>query len=256
MSSDFSHASIGIVSALPIELGAFLGRCERVRKYQGGGFVVRGGRYDGIRVAVIEAGMGFARARRATQVLIDAHAPDWVLSCGFSGALRPEMQVGNIVMARSVVDQHGQELQIELKVNSDEANGLFVGRLLTVDHMVRTIAEKSELATRHDALAVDMESLAVAQVARERKTLCLVVRVISDDMASDLPPEVLSVVGPTGSVRLGAVIGSLLKRPESAKDMWRLRGTAQTAARSLATFLDGVIHQLHAATDKPESESK
>ncbi len=40
---DTSHADIGIVCALPIEMGAFLARCERVRKYVGSNFVFRGG---------------------------------------------------------------------------------------------------------------------------------------------------------------------------------------------------------------------
>ena len=70
--ADTSHADIGMVCALPIEMGAFLGRCERVRKYIGSNFVFRGGRYDNIRIVVVESGTGFARARRATQAIIDS----------------------------------------------------------------------------------------------------------------------------------------------------------------------------------------
>ena len=81
-----------------------------------------------------------------------------------------------------------------------------MGRLLTVDRIVRTVAEKRELAESTQALAVDMESLAVATACREAHVRCLVVRAISDDMTADLPPEVLSIVGSTGSVRLGAAL--------------------------------------------------
>lgn len=244
MSTDYSHADIGIVSALPIELSAFLARCERPHHYKSGGLVFRGGRYDGIRVAVVEAGMGFVRARTATAALIDAHSPEWVLSCGFSGALLPEMHLGEIVMANSIIDQHGQELRQTLNAESNPSSGLYVGRILTADKMARTIQEKHQLAEQHKAIAVDMESLAVAQIARDRQKNFMAVRVISDDMSADLPPEVLSVVGATGAIRFGAVLGSLVKRPESAKEMWHLRGNAKIAAESLATFLDGVIHQL------------
>lgn len=246
--SDLAHADIGIVCALPIELGAFLDRCQKVKKYTGGDFVFRGGFYDGIRVAVVESGMGFARARRATQALLDGHSPNWLLSCGFAGALRPEIPVGSIVVADSIVDQHGQNLTIDVRMPSDAGRGLFVGRLLTSDELVRTIALKRQLGEQHAALAVDLESLAVAQVAHEHKTRFLAVRVISDDLSADLPPEILSLVGDTGTMRLGAAIGALWKRPSSAKDMWRLREQAQAAAARLATFLDGVVIQLHAAT--------
>jgi adenosylhomocysteine nucleosidase len=242
--SDKSHADIGIVCSLAIELGAFLNRCEKVHKYKGDEFVFRGGRYDGIRIAIVEAGMGFARARRATQALIDGHSPDWILSCGFSGALLPEMKIGSIVMATSILDQHGQQLRIDLNAESNPTENLFVGSLLTVDKMVRTVDEKHQLAAEFGAIAVDMESLAVAQIAKENHRRFMAVRSISDDLSGDLPPEIMSIVGPTGAVRAGAAIGALINRPGSLKDMWNLRGQASVAATSLATFLDGVVHQL------------
>ncbi|NQV27954.1 MAG: 5'-methylthioadenosine nucleosidase [Rhodopirellula sp.] len=244
---DSTRADIGIVSALPIELGQFLDRCERVKHYKGGDFTFRGGRYDGIRVVVAEAGMGYARARKAAQAMIDAHQPQWILSCGFAGALLPTMKIGQIVVANEIDDQHGQQKSINLALASDEENGLYVGRILTVDEMVRTVEEKKQLHEKYEAIAVDMESLAVAQVAAETKTGFMAVRVISDDMSSDLPSEILSIVGDTGAVRVGAALTSLFKRPESLKDMLHLRTNAQAAAKSLATFLDGVVHQLHDA---------
>ena len=246
--ADLAHADIGIVCALPIELGAFLDRCEKVKKYTGGEFVFRGGFYDGIRVAIVEAGMGFSRARRATQALLDGHSPRWLLCCGFSGALRDDIPIGSIVVGDSIADQHGQCLQIDLQMPADPARGLFVGRLLTADEMVRTVEQKRQLGEQHAALAVDLESLAVAQVAREGKTRFLAIRVISDDLSADLPPEVMSVVGETGGVRLGAAVGAIWKRPAAVKDLWRLREQAQSAATRLASFLDGVIVQLQAST--------
>ncbi|MBL6705764.1 MAG: 5'-methylthioadenosine nucleosidase [Planctomycetaceae bacterium] len=245
--TDNTRADIGIVSALPIELGQFMDRCERVKHYKGGDLTFRGGRYDGIRIVVAESGMGYARARKATQAMIDAHAPKWILSSGFAGALLPTMKLGEIVMANEIVDQHGQQISINLTLASDEANGLYVGRILTADEMVRTVEEKKQLHEKHEAIAVDMESLAVAQVAAETKTGFMAVRVISDDMSADLPSEILSVIGDTGAVRVGAALTSLFKRPESLKDMLHLRTNALAAAKSLATFLDGVVHQLHDA---------
>lgn len=243
-SDDKAHADIGIVCALRLELAEFLSRCERVNKYTGGKFVFRGGLYDDIRVAVVESGAGFARARKATHALIDAHTPNWVLSAGFSGALRPEMRVGDIVAADVVSDTHGHEMALDLHMPADPEHGLHVGRIVTADELVRTVEDKQQLAAETGALAVDLESLAVGQVCRETKTRFLAVRSISDDMSTDLPPEVLAVLGRTGSIRAGAVAGALWKRPSSAKDMWRLRENATRAAARLATFLDGVVRQL------------
>lgn len=247
---DLAHADIGIVCALPMELAAFLDRCEKVRKYTGDDFVFRGGRYDGIRVAVAQCGLGFARARRATQALVDAHSPPWILSCGFSGGLVPNVHVGDIVMADSIVDEHGHALSIDLHLPNKLQPGLHAGRMLTADALVRHVDEKKALAAKHSAIAVDMESLAVAQVCRERNTRFLAVRVITDDLSADLPPEVLSLVGSSGTMRIGAALGAVWKRPGSIKEMWKLRESARHASATLADFLDGVVHQLYNALTK------
>jgi adenosylhomocysteine nucleosidase len=243
--SDSSHADIGIVCALPIELGAFLDRCQRVKKYVGSNFVFRGGRYDNIRIVVVESGTGFARARRATQALIDAHSPKWILSSGFAGALVPSVKIGDIVVADSIVDTHGQSLMIDVAFPADPQRGLHIGRILTSDGIVRLVSEKQQLAAQLGAIAVDMESLAVAQVCREQGVRCLSVRSISDDVSNDLPPEVLSLMGATGTTRFGAALGAIFRRPESVKDMWKLRESAHFAAGRLATFLDGIVIQLY-----------
>lgn len=241
---DTAHCDVGIVCALPLELAPFLERCERVKKYTGGSFTFRGGLLGELRVAVVESGTGPARARKATHSLLDAHTPEWVLSAGFSGALRPEMRVGQIVMADSVIDADGQSLKLDLHMAADPDNGLYVGPIVTARQIVRTIAEKEQLAAATGALAVDLESSAVAEVCRAAHTKFLAVRVISDDMSADLPPEVMAIFGSTGSIRAGAVAGALWKRFSSAKDMWRLREQAVTASERLATFLEGVITQL------------
>lgn len=245
--NDLAHADIGIVCALPIEINPFLDRCERVRKYSGGDFVFRGGRYDEIRIAVVQSGMGFARARRATQALIEAHSPVWVVSAGFSGGMRPEMKIGEIVMANSIVDAHGHELAVDLQMAAEPEKGIHVGRIVTADNVVRLVRDKEALAEKHDAIAVDTESLAVAQVCRETKTRFLAVRALSDDMSADLPPEVLSVIASTGTMRLGAAVGSLIKRPGSIKEMWHLRENAHRAADRLAAYLGGIVRQLYEA---------
>ena len=244
---DASRAAIGLVCSLSLEIAPFLSRCQRVKTYSGGAFKFVGGIYNGIRVAVVEAGTGSVRARRATLALLDAHQPAWIVSTGFAGALQPELKIGHIVVASEITGLQGEPLKIDVGMNSDPASGLHVGRTLTVDQMVRTIIGKQALAAQTGAIAVDMESLAVATVCRETKTRFMAVRAISDDLSADLPPEVLSLVGETGAVRMGAVLASLWKRPSSIKDMWRLRENAVGASERLAEFLDGVVIQLDRA---------
>lgn len=242
---DFARADIGMVCALGIESAAFLNRCLRVRKYKGDPFVFKGGLYDEIRIVIAHSGVGFARARKVTQALLDAHNPNFVLSIGFSGGLKPELKKGDIIVANAIGDEHGNELPVDTKMPSQPEKGLHVGKLLVADKILTSSQSKLEKGKKYKSLAVDLESLAVAQVCKEINKPFMAVRVISDEMSEELPDDVLSVIGASGSVRLGALAGSLWKRPKSYKDLWKLRQNANKAASNLASFLDGVVRQLY-----------
>src|SRR5258708_1312734 len=148
---DFTHAHVGIVHATAMEVEPFLGRCDRVRKYTGGDLTFRGGLLGDIRIAFAQSGMGPKAAKRGAQALIDGHSPGWIISAGFSGAMHAGMKVGDIVVASSIVDADGAELLIDLKMPANPAGGLYVGRLLTVDRIIRTVEEKKFLADPHSA---------------------------------------------------------------------------------------------------------
>lgn len=246
---DTSRADIGLVCALSMELNHFFDRCERVRTLAGGGFRFRGGRLSDIRVASVESGAGVEKAARATRALIDGHDPSWVIACGFAGALREAVKVGDIVVSNSVVDAHGGCIETPHGMQADPAKGLHVGRVFTADKIVRFVDEKRSLAAEFDAIACDMESHAVAAVCREAKVPLMIVRAITDDLSADLPAEVHALLASSsGAGRLGATVGALWNRPESVKDLWKLREHAAVAARRLAPFLASVVEQLHAAT--------
>jgi adenosylhomocysteine nucleosidase len=245
--ADKQHADVGIVVALSREIGYFLDGCDRVRKYTGGNFTFRGGRFGEIRIATVEAGMGANKAKRATQALIDAHTPTWVLSCGYSGALRDGMKVGDIVMADSIVDTHGDRLDVDMKMSSEGSKRLHVGRFVNADEIIRHVAVKKQLAEQYDAIAVDLESLAVGKICQAAGIPFMAVRVISDDTSADLPAEIVSILNESGSFRVGATMGAIWKRFGSIKDMWRLREQTNVAAGRLAKFLQGVVVQLYEA---------
>lgn len=236
---------IGVVCALHLEVRPLVDRLSDVQVQHGNGLTYRSGMLEECRVVIVEGGAGRKRARQATHALIDAHAPLWILSVGFSGALTSELAVGDIVVAESLIDQGGMNLiSMTLSMSTEPERSLHVGRLCMADHIVRSVREKQELHDRTQALAVDMESHEVARVCRERRTQFMAMRVISDDMHEDLPREVLAIFGPQGALRLGALVGTVFKRPSSVKALWRIRGNAVRAARRLAEFSHSAIPQL------------
>ena len=162
--------------------------------------------------------------------------------------MQPELRRGHILMADEVADVTGKKLSIGLTVDrtSVEASpSLHVGRLLTVDQLIRTKSQKEQHGVEHAALACDMETLAVAQACQRAGTKFMSVRIISDSLDDELPKEIASLLAQDSLVgKLGAAAGAIVHRPSSVKDMWKLKADALKATDRLARFLTGVIDQL------------
>ncbi len=244
ISRNHAEADIGIVAALHMEVAPLAGRCLPVQSYVGEKFRIQGLLLHDTRLAVVESGAGAVRATRATHTLLDGHSPKWVLSVGFSGALQSHLKVGDLVVANAIVNAEGKGLSVPVQMQSAPNDGLYVGKFLNTDQILRTVADKKQLGESTGAIAVDLESLAVARVCAERNVRFMAVRVISDDLLKDLPPEVLTVFGGTGFVRAGAVLSALWKRPSSWSDLWQLREQSVLAAARLGLFLRNVVERL------------
>jgi len=246
--SSQSGPLIGIVCALHREIAPFADSVEKLKSQSGNGFHFQGLRHQDLRICVVEGATGAERARQAALALIDAFQPDYVLSAGFSGALIPNLNIGDIVMADGVTSHDGSErLSIDFHMPASMPVWLHTGHLCMADHIIRLVSEKQELGRKTGAIAVDLESLAVARVCRDRSTRFMAIRSISDDLQSDLPPEVLAILGPKGTIRAGALIGSLLSRPNCVRDLWALRENSGIAANRLAQVLPGILDQLAAS---------
>lgn len=246
---------VGIVAALPIEIGAFRDRLKDVRSFEdveGRKAAIHEGDLGPIRVAFVVGGVGAESARKAAGRLLAGHRPRWLLSAGFCGALDPNLARGDVLVLREVVDGAAPDaarLRIDFggldRPDGGPGRRLLSASLATVPNIVRTAADKALLRQSSGADAVDMESFAVASFCAERALRFLGVRAVSDHAAEELPPEVLTILGPTGGFRLGATLGSLWRRPSSAKDLWRLYEHATNTAERLADALDFLIPALN-----------
>jgi adenosylhomocysteine nucleosidase len=239
---------VGLVFALAIEAGGLVDQMSGVVHINGAGFVAREGGLGGRRLVLLECGVGREAAARGTHALLTGHRPRWVISAGFAGGLHPALKQGDILMANEIADLAGRRLAIDFKISPEalaRTPGLHVGRLLTVDSVVSEPADKRALGESHGALAVDMESSAVAEVCRDQRVKFLSVRVISDAVDHELPRDIDHLVRQKSTLgRIGAVTGAIVRRPSSVKDMWQLKEAAIGASDRLAKFLAGIVPQL------------
>lgn len=245
---DFLPCEVVFVFALGIESGGLfdlLKETETSRLKHG---AEHAGTLDGRQVVIVESGVGAAAAAKATKAAIAFYKPQWVVSAGFAGALEDRLRRGHILMADEVASPSGQTLAIGLKLDPATVaatKGLHVGRLLTVEEIVRQPDERRRLAEQHHAAACDMETFAVAEACAVAGVRFLSVRIISDTVDDELPPEIENLLAQTTlAAKIGAAAGAVLKRFSAAKDLWKLREDALKASDRLAKFLRGVMTQL------------
>ncbi len=231
---------LGVVFALGIESGCLEDLLQGIVTVRGGGFTIREGGLQGRRVVVILSGTGRQNAATASEVLIDGHRPRRVVSAGFAGALSPQLKRNDILIADRLIDvSTGAEMPVgPLGPAGGDSGGMHRGALLTSDHVVRLPDEKRSFFERYGALAVEMETFAVATVCRRREVPFSSIRVINDTADERLPRDVeYLLTRKTGIARLGAAFGAICHRPSSFKDMYQLRENALVASGRLAKFL-------------------
>jgi len=234
----------GIVFAVPIEADAFARLAADRVEIRAAAVTIEVGVVAGRRVAWCASGVGAAAATAATRLLVDGHRPTVVISAGFAGALDAALPRGSVVRPlRSVAEADLRP--IPLWTPDGAAAEPCAATILTVDRVVATAEAKRCLAAASGANLVDMETHAVATVARAAGLPCAAVRVISDDATEDLPREIAALAAPQSALRrLGAAFNAVGRRPRAAIDLWRLWEHAVVDGRTLATALAELLQSL------------
>jgi adenosylhomocysteine nucleosidase len=186
-------------------------------------------------VLVMETGVGARCARDAVQWLFNEYEPQMVVACGFAGALSPTLQVGDVLLASEVVEPGEDDLHWRTTVPA-ELGDLPVGRILTAPRLVANPADKKSFARQTGAIAVDMESAAIAEACQEHRVPCAVVRTISDTANTALSPRLVEMSS-GGDVAPWRALAAMAKSPRLAVEFWRLARDTRLAARRLADAL-------------------
>ncbi len=186
-----------------------------------------------------------AGAMREAERLIRGGAGSLV-SVGLAGGLDPALRPGAILVPRAV-SVGGQVLDTDPAVAA-RLGGMDRHLVLASDSVVATAAAKRHLLETTGAVAVDMESGAVALAAGSHGLPFAVLRVICDPAETDLPPAALIALGQGGAIGLGRVIASILGRPGQLPSLMRLAADAAAARRALAERVARLAHDHTART--------
>lgn len=196
---------IVILGAMDSEISEFLSRLEDRETTLWNGFERHHGRLAGHEVLVSKSGVGKVMAAMVTQKLIDEFAPRAILFTGLAGSIRPDIDIGDTVIARDLV-QHDMDVAelgfprgqipfshwrfletdaalLAIAQTFQPAKGqVHLGRICTGDQFIthREMASHTYLTEELAGAAVEMEGASVAQVCRVNGVSVLVARTISD----------------------------------------------------------------------------
>lgn len=185
------------------------------------------------------SGMGGSAAARSATALVGAGATA-LASWGMAGGLDPALAAGTIFLPDEVMSPDGATVATARDWRERLASALATqrpvtqGRLLTSRTAVGSPAEKATLFRATGALAVDMESLAVAEVASAHQLPFIAVRVIVDSAADALPQAVTAAADNEGHLQIWRLMGALARTPADLAPLLRLARRYRAANRSLA----------------------
>jgi adenosylhomocysteine nucleosidase len=198
---------------------------------------------DGALLAV--SGIGAALATIAARQLIDAGAMR-LMSFGLAGGLDPALAAGTVVLPREVISQSGLRYSTstawreQLCTAIAGRSAVMDGILLSSSEPIDTVADKAAAFRETGAVAVDMESMAIAQVAAAHDLPFIAVRVIVDT-AADVLPRAVVAASTAGQVSLRRLLGGLAMAPLELVPLIRLARRYRAATRSLAAVADARV---------------
>jgi adenosylhomocysteine nucleosidase len=186
------------------------------------------------------SGMGPDAARRAAHGLADAGARALAVF-GVAGALDAGLRNGSLFCPERVLDEHGNAYTVHATWRTRLQQQLVAtpcplysnGSLLSVREPLLTTASKTAAQQQYQALAVDMESAAVAAVAHERGLPFLTLRAIIDEVGDSIPAALNGSVDAWGRPRAARLLAALCRHPALLAELPRLHSRMQRATLAL-----------------------
>jgi len=197
----------------------------------------------------IVCGMGEDNARTAAQMLLEKNVTAFV-SWGTAGALTENIHSGDLILADSVTASNEESYPFDTKWNerianklSDSSVRIHHGMIAHTEHVLTTPESKISLLASiqapgqapGQALAVDMESIAIARIAHTANLPCLAVRAIVDEASQSIPEAIIKSTDKFGRPALLLLLSNIISRPALISDLIHLGKAMKAATKTLTT---------------------
>jgi adenosylhomocysteine nucleosidase len=183
------------------------------------------------------SGIGGVAAEAAARALVDAGVSA-LITFGMAGGLDPALKPGSVVLPPALISPQGKHYPVcqswreRVVAAVSPLRAVSEGNLLTSAYAIDTPAEKAAAFHRTGAVAVDMESAAVAEVAAQHNLPFIAARVIVDAAADRLPRAVVAA-SRAGRVQFGRLLAGIILAPGEIAALVRLAQRYRVAMLSL-----------------------
>lgn len=201
---------VSIICAMREEINEILAFAKNSKKIKFGVFEFTECEIFGVKCVLFLCGVGKVHAAMCTQALILKYNPDLILNVGIAGGLGAEINIGDTVIARGVI-QHDFDISsfpgrkkgeisgidlVEIPTTKWVADKILLwsknilnmkvheGIVLSGDQFVDSLDKAEELRNEFGGIACEMEAGAIGQVCYINKKDFGIIRAISDNANS------------------------------------------------------------------------
>jgi len=173
------------------------------------------------------SGAGANNARTASELLI-AQGATRLISWGCAAALGESLKPGDLVLADTLLDAEGARIGIPAAWHDFAKNLLsntlkvHTGGLVESKTIVASGKDKKRLYTQTGAIALDMESIAIAKAALQNSLPFLAVRAIADPVNMDLPKAINHSLNNEGDIVLSKLLLFIALHPAELPGLVKL----------------------------------
>ena len=195
--------TLGLIFAMEEELSAFKKYIEIDKEYNIFDLTFIEGHYANLKLILAKCGVGKVNAARCSQILIDNMQVDALINVGVAGGLTDELSIGSLVVGEKLV-QHDFDitafnhekgyipntgvyinsndylLNLSEEVLSKNNIKYYKGIVASGDIFCTDYMMSKKINNKFNALCVEMEGAAIAQVCYLSKIPFLIIRSISD----------------------------------------------------------------------------
>ena len=238
-----SLPTIGVVAALRAEARVLTRMADRMMQ----GLPAKG------KIVVRQSGIGLRAARRQAEYLADMC--ELLVSFGVSGGLYPALKTGDLILADRVLAwntelslttakrrndkldpyklSQTQALPVSFRADArlidyiakkfqENVIHFYQGPILCSPEPISTSASKLAAHRLTGALAVDMESRAVCEVAAEAGLPFFCLRAVCDPAGQTVAGALLAAIDEHGNPRIGYLLAHLVRHPWFLQDVIRM----------------------------------